>query len=81
MSSQRIVAMRICHRAARLLSSSNSDRTIQSDVYEPFKATTPQHRFSYMATQRQLIARCYQIRACHQRQKSDGATAAFSQSP
>ena len=63
MSSQRIVAMRICRRAARLLSSSKrmSDRALASDIYESFKAATPQHRFSYMATQRQLIARCYQI--------------------
>ena len=62
MSSPRIVAMRICRRAARLLSSSKrSDRAMQSDVYKPFKATTSQHRFSYIATQRQLIERCYQI--------------------
>ena len=59
MSSQRIIAMRICHRAARLLSSSKSDRTVQN--YPSSKVTTPQHRSNYMATQRQLIARCYQI--------------------
>ena len=61
MSSQRIVAIKICRRAARLLSSNKSDRTMQNDVYEPLEATTPQHRFSYMATERQLIARCYEI--------------------
>ena len=60
MSSQKIVAMKICRRAARLLSTKN-DRAMQSNVYKPFKATTSQHRFSYMATQRQLIERCYQI--------------------
>lgn len=69
MSSQRIITIRICRRAALLLSKNSArssrisrDRAMRSDVFYKFlTATTPKHCSSYMATERQLITRCYQI--------------------
>ncbi len=57
MSPQRIITIRICRRAAYLMSNNLAGTVrILSD-----RRIIPKHRSHYMTTERQLIARCYQI--------------------